>query len=138
MSGIVALAEFRKKKEAKRVASRVSHKHTRPTLSDGQIFSKDYTTTEGVLFGVLKIREVLQYYVSDTDEWNHELMDVLESTSKYTQDQEYEAELTERCQTLKGYILGAMNEDNAEDMTLGLLITDLIQKSPAVRRAKSL
>lgn len=138
MSGIVALAEFRKKKEAKRVASIVSHKHTRPTLSDGQIFSQDYTTTEGVLFGVLKIREVLQYYVSDTDEWNHELMDVLESASKYTEDHKYEAELTERCQTLKGYILGAMNEDNAEDMTLGLLITDLIQKSPAVRRAPSL
>ncbi len=104
-----------------------------PVIKDSEIFARDFTKLESVVFAVLKIREILRYHVRTNEEWQFHVLGLLDAAYNYSPDKP--ELLTETAQSLKGYVLEEINTENNRDMTKALLLCDLIQKSPARKRS---
>ncbi|WP_291498849.1 hypothetical protein [Desulfocurvus sp.] len=102
-----------------------------PRINDGQIFARDYSKLDGIVFAVLKIREILRYHVQTNEEWQYLALQVLDAA--YHFDAEHGALLGEATASLKNYILEEMDRRNGRDMTAALLLLDLVEKAPRHR-----
>ncbi|WP_028588665.1 hypothetical protein [Desulfocurvus vexinensis] len=129
MGTVIALDQYRMRKDPGREL------HTLlappPRINDGQIFSRDYSKLDGIVFAVLKIREILRYHVQTNEEWQYLALQVLDAA--YHFDAGHSALLREATGSLKDYILEEMDQDNGKDMTAALLLLDLIEKAPRFR-----
>ncbi len=103
-----------------------------PRINDGQIFARDYSKLDGIVFAVLKIREILRYHVTTNEEWQYLALQVLDAA--YYFNAEKSELLREATRSLKDYILEEMDKRNGKDMTSALLLLDLIEKSPKFRQ----
>lgn len=104
-----------------------------PHINDSQIWSRDYSKLENVVYGVLKIREVLNYYLYYEDVWAYLLLNLLDAAlGGHPQGH---AELREACSHLRNYVLQAVDATNRKNMYAVLLILDLIEKAPGFRHA---
>lgn len=131
MSQVVSLDAFRAHKVAK--DSPPLSPYPPPIINDGQIFARNYSELEAVVFAVLKVREILRYHIHDNEEWQYHLLCLLDVA--YHFDAMKGQLLIESCRSLKEYILSSMTPENSDDLTAALLICDLIEKSPARQSA---
>jgi hypothetical protein len=131
MSKVVALSTFREKKmlEAKRSPEGVAP----PVINDGEVMSRDYVKFDNVLFGILKVREVLGYYSPYGEQWKHGSLWLLDAA--YRREHGEEDRVAEAVSALKHAVLEEMDSDNKKDVSAVLLILDLIERSPGYRRA---
>jgi hypothetical protein len=129
MGTVIALDQYRMRRDPDREL------HTLlappPRINDGQIFARDYSKLDGIVFAVLKIREILRYHVQTNEEWQYLALQVLDAA--YHFDAERSALLHEAAESLKEYILGEMDSRNGRDMTAALLLLDLVEKAPRNR-----
>ena len=102
-----------------------------PYINDSQVWSKDYTKLESVVFGVLKIREVLNYYLYYEDVWTYLLLNLLDAAVGATPEDH--GELVEAAGHLRNYMVQAVDAVNRKNMYAVLLILDLIEKAPGFK-----
>jgi hypothetical protein len=102
-----------------------------PFINDSQVWSKDYSKPENVIFGVLKIREVLNYYLYYEDVWAYLLLNLLDAAAHTTPEDHME--LSEAAAHLRNYMVQAVDAGNRKNMFAAMLILDLIEKAPGFR-----
>lgn len=130
MGKLVVLEEFlREKTKQAREAELFDRTGMKPTLEDGDILSRDYADFQNVVFGLLKIREVMSYWRQFSEEWKHYLLDCLDAAFNNMPD------MPARIMDMKRYITEETDVMNQRDMANALLILDLIEKAPS-RRAR--
>jgi hypothetical protein len=103
-----------------------------PFVNDRQIWSKDYSKLENVVFGVLKIREVLNYYLYYEDVWPYLLLNLLDAAAGASPEDQ--GELREAAAHLRNYIIQAVDAVNRKNMYAALFVLDLIEKTPGFKR----
>ena len=103
-----------------------------PYVNDSHVWAKDYSKLENVVFGVLKIREVLNYYLYYEDVWPYLLLNLLDAAAGATPDDQ--TELHEAAAHLRNYILQAVDGTNRKNMYAAMFILDLIEKTPGFKR----
>jgi len=102
-----------------------------PYINDSQVWSKDYSKLENVVFGVLKIREVLNYYLYYEDVWAYLLLNLLDAAAHATPEEH--SELAEAAAHVRSYMIQAVDPGNRKNMQAAMLILDLIEKAPGFR-----
>lgn len=102
-----------------------------PYINDSQVWSKDYTKLENVVFGALKIREVLNYYLYYEDVWAYLILNLLDAAANATPEDH--GELSEAAAHLRNYMLQAVDRANRKNMYAAMLILDLIEKAPGFK-----
>lgn len=102
-----------------------------PYINDSQVWSKDYGKLENVVFGILKIREVLNYYLYYEDVWAYLLLNLMDAAAHATPSDH--VELAEAAAQLRNYMLQAVDAANRKNMYAAMLILDLIEKAPGFR-----
>ena len=102
-----------------------------PYINDSQIWSRDYSKLESVVFGALKIREVLNYYLYYEDVWAYLLLNLLDAAAHSSPEDH--AGLTEAAEHLRNYMIQAVDAANRKNMHAALLILDLIERAPGFR-----
>ena len=107
----------------------------RPILSDRDLWTRDYRETENILYAILKIKEILDYHLYYDDIWPYLLLSFLEAVHESRQDGG--RPLPGTGASLKDYVLSAITPENKRDMSMVLLLTDLIEKSPTYRGTSS-
>ncbi len=129
MGSVVALDQFRESIELKKAGP---VRPPRPQISGGEIWGRDYSEVEAIVFGLLKVRDILAHYMGGNDHSFDQLcMDSLDAA--YTIHDGGPARLKLAIKPLKEWILDEMTEDNKRDLSWALVILDLIEKSPSKR-----
>ena len=126
MGSVVALDDFRQSIERKDLSP---PRRERPEIRGGEIWGRDYNTVEAIVFGLLKIRDIVAFYAGDNDYAFDQLcLDGLEAAYRIDDFGTYR--LKQAIRPVKEWILDEMTEDNKRDMSWALVIADLIEKSP--------
>lgn len=126
MSNVIALDQFRD--EAKSPHQGKVVPRPRPVLTGQDVWTRDYSKLENVLHGLLKVREIIYYYVNFLNELDALFMDVVEVVGN--PDKHGPAELKAAIAPLKtlAYDLGEGN--GKKHMNMAVLILDFIEKTP--------
>ncbi|HKI80076.1 MAG TPA: hypothetical protein VKA04_00380 [Pseudodesulfovibrio sp.] len=134
MGNVVALEEFRRTLDRREERGRGL---AQPEIRGADIWGRDYTQLEAVVFGLLKVREIAAYHASlraarHADgagrEFDGLCLDALDAA--YRVEDLGPARLKAAVKPLKEWLLDAMTEDNKRDMAWALVLVDLIEKSP--------
>jgi hypothetical protein len=83
----------------------------------------------------MKIKEILDYHLYYDDVWPYLLLSFLEAVHNAKQGDA--RGMLGTGASLKDYVLSAMGQENKRDMSMILLLTDLIEKSPTYRGTSS-
>ncbi|NDV18148.1 hypothetical protein GO013_01780 [Pseudodesulfovibrio sp. JC047] len=127
MGSVVALDEFRHTLQ-KKEAPVPTREH--PDIRGEEIWGRDYTDVEAIVYGLLLIRDIVAYYQGSLDpEFDHLCLNGLEAA--YTVSERGTARLKQAIKPIKEWVLDDMTEDNKRDMSWALVVADLIEKSPA-------
>jgi len=131
MAKIISLREFARSRGVAPPTAREIPPDGEPYINDSQVWSKDYSKLENVVFGLLKIREVLNYYLYYEDVWAYLLLNLLDAAAMSTPEDH--TELHEAVAHLRNYIVQAVDATNRKNMFAALLILDLIEKAPGFK-----
>ncbi len=131
MAKVLSLREFTRGRSGAVQQPRFDGPGGEPYINDSQVWSKDYSKLENVVFGVLKIREVLNYYLYYDDVWTYLILNLLDAAAMSSPGDH--AELTEAVAQMRNYILQAVDAGNRKNMYAALLILDLIAKAPGFK-----
>ncbi|SKA85944.1 hypothetical protein SAMN02745704_01935 [Paucidesulfovibrio gracilis DSM 16080] len=127
MGQVIALKEYR----GRRLPDPEPVSIQRPRFTAGDVWGRDYTEEEAILYGVFKVRDALLYYTEYDPGLDRLLLDVLEAA--YRLEELGQGHLR-RCVTpLKEHILDHMDETNVKHMKTALILLDLIEKSPTYK-----
>ena len=109
-----------------------------PRINDGEIFSRNYATLSGMTFGVLKIREIMEYHLGLEGEWPSLLLGLMDAAHAWLEgDQDRLEDIHDHVLALKGIIFEAITPASHRTLSNALLLLDLIQKAPTYKRAKA-
>ncbi|HML55989.1 MAG TPA: hypothetical protein PKC79_17985 [Solidesulfovibrio magneticus] len=107
----------------------------RPHISDRDLWTRDYRETDNIVYAIMKIKEILDYHLYFDDVWPYLLLSFMESV--HTSRQGGNEDLPATGASLKDYVLSAVTADNKRDLSMVLLLADLIEKSPTYRGTSS-
>lgn len=130
MATVISMREFIRDK-VERVQRPPDEVSGEPYINDSQVWSRDYSKLENVVFGVLKIREVLNFYLYYEDVWAYLLLNLLDAAAMATPEDH--AELAEAAAHLRNYMVQAVDATNRKNMFAAMLILDLIEKAPGFK-----
>jgi len=99
----------------------------RPRVGDDAIWTKDYSDFNDVVFGIITIRQILDYHLHYSEEWKYYLLSILDHAHGVSQGRSPER-LLDTAELLKGFVAEEMNVLNRKDMSIVLLLLDLIAK----------
>lgn len=134
MARILQLDSLRRP-EAQRLGMATNLSPCRPHLSDRDLWTRDYRQTNNIIFAILKIKEILDYHLYYDDVWPYLLLSFMEAVHNAQQGDEQELPGTGA--SLKDYVLSAVTPENKREMSMVLLLIDLIEKSPTYRGTTS-
>lgn len=124
MGTVVALDRFR---EAARQGE--TARPPKPDIRGSEIWGRNYSNIEDVVFGLLKARDIVGYHMGHHDEDVAMMMlDALEKAYRLNECG-HEA-LVVAMRPLKQYLVECMTEGNRRDISMAIVILDLIEKSP--------
>ena len=103
----------------------------RPRFSAGDVWGRDYTDIEAVVYGVVTARQALRYYTSYDEDLESLFLEVLEAA--YQIEETGADRLRIAVAPIKDYILEELNEENMKHLKTALIILDLIEKSPTYK-----
>ena len=130
MARIVNLDDHRRERAPRRgMATSLSPE--RPRLSDRDLWTRDYKEPDNVLYAILKIKEILDYHLYYDDVWPYLLLSFLEAVHEARQGDG--RQLPGTGASLKDYVLSAVSPHDKRDLSMVLLLADLIEKSPHTR-----
>ncbi|GAB7021805.1 hypothetical protein [Salidesulfovibrio brasiliensis] len=128
MGTVVALDRFRESVERGREAQ-----PPKPSIRGTEIWGRDYTRIESVVFGLLKARDIVGHHMGRHDE--DVAMMLLNALEKaYKLGECGHEELVAAMRPLKDFIVDCMDEGNRRDLSMAIVILDLIEKSPVHRK----
>jgi hypothetical protein len=130
MANVISLREYIRDKISP-VPDQLDQEIGEPYINDSQVWSRDYTKLESVVFGVLKIREVLNYYLYYEDVWTYLLLNLLDAAAHATP--ENHGDLAEAAANLRNYMVQAVDAANRKNIYAAMLILDLIEKAPGFK-----
>jgi hypothetical protein len=130
MAQILSIDAHRQEKERQQ-AGPTGLNPRRPSLSDRQLWTRDYRETDNIMFAILKIKEILDYHLYYDDVWPYLLLSFMEAVHNLKQGAE--VDLPGTGASLKDYVLSAMSQESKRDMSMVLLLIDLMEKSPNYR-----
>lgn len=125
MGSLVALEEYRRTVDERK--GRLP-KRQPPSIRGGEIWGRDYTDIEAVVFGLLKVRDIAAYHSGDDVAFDHLCIEALEAA--YTVADTGPATLKQAIKPLKEWLLDILTEDNKRDVSWAIVLCDLIEKSP--------
>ena len=126
MGTIVALDEF---KRTLGKQENLLPRRTQPILRGSEIWGRDYTNIEAIVFGLLKVRDIMAFHTGTLDKTFDQLcMDALNAAHSVLDVGP--TELKDTIKPLKEWILDEITEDNKRDMSWAVILCDLIEKSP--------
>ena len=128
MAQVIALDEFRRARERRMLDLSPPEK---PEFKAGDVWGRDYTEIEAIVYGVLTARQALRYYTSYDDMMESLFLEVLEAA--YAVEETGLDRLREAIAPLKDYILEELTEQNMKHLKTALIILDLIEKSPTYK-----
>lgn len=101
----------------------------RPVIRGGDIWGRNYTEIEAIVYGLLTIRDIVAFYDGDLNkDFDQLCLNGLDAA--YSILDVGPAKLKESIKPIKEWILDSMTEDNKRDMSWALVLADLIEKSP--------
>lgn len=130
MAQILSFDAYRREKERSRVGPPVRNPR-RPRLNDRELWTRDYREAENIIFAILKIKEILDYHLYYDDVWPFLLLSFMEAVHNLNQGRE--DDLPGTGASLKDYVLSAMSQDTKRDLSMVLLLIELLEKSPNYR-----
>ncbi|WP_428566096.1 MAG: hypothetical protein ACP59X_05755 [Solidesulfovibrio sp. DCME] len=107
----------------------------RPRLSDRDLWTRDYGEIDNIVYAIMKIKEILDYHLYYDDVWPYLLLSFLEAVHNTGQGDG--KGLSGTGASLKDYVVSAVTPTNKRDLSMVLLLTDLIEKSPKYRGSSS-
>lgn len=126
MGSIVALDEY--KRSLGRRGERPPGPK-RPEIRGSEIWGRDYTDIEAVVFGLLKVRDIAAHHAGERNAALDQLcMDALDAA--YTVEDTGHPHLKQAVKPLKEWLLDMLDEDSKRDISWALVLCDLIEKSP--------
>ena len=126
MGSVVALDEFKRT-----LGKRDQHpaKPERPAIRGSEIWGRDYTALEAVVFGLLKVRDIAAYHAGEgSAKFDQLCLDALKAA--YKVEDAGQPQLKQAIKPLKEILLDMITEDNKRDISWALVLCDLIEKSP--------
>lgn len=130
MKGVIALAEYRRRVEAEKRLEEI-FKAEKPVLRDSEIWTQDYGTMSGIVFGILKVKDIIHYHAPQTQDADFLLLYLLSAAHGKASAARENISVVAR--ELKSRLVAELSEENRRELTAGLLILDLIEKTPAYR-----
>jgi hypothetical protein len=100
-------------------------------FSDVEIWSRDYATTEGMVFGVCALAAILSRHLGREGDWPILLVGLLEAIQG--QPESGDEKLSRAARNLKDLLVSETSRENALDFSGALLIADLIEYTPRYR-----
>lgn len=131
MAQVAYIEDYRTRRKATRTALEPDAP-TPPRIHDGEILSRDYSRIGDIAFGIVKIREILNYYLFLDEAWPALALDLLHAA--FHQHRTSPQELHEAAQALKDHIMAEMTPETHRDLSSALLLADLIEKAPLRKR----
>ncbi len=136
MSKVIALQEYRERRLSQTELDVGEHPRRIPRVSDADVWTRNYNNFPDIIYGVLRVREILDYHFHYCEEWKYHLLCLIEHA--YFKDrEEHAARLLETCDLLKSYLAEEMTVLNRKEVSVALVILDLIQKNNVVRKTLS-
>ncbi len=102
-----------------------------PLFSDAEIWARDYSLADSVVFGVCAVAEILSRHLGRDGRWPVLLLDLLKDSAR--QPEEGPHPVSRSARDLKDLILSSLNRKNSQDFSAALLIVDLIEYTPKYR-----
>lgn len=128
MANVIALDEYRR---ARAGITQDLAPPQRPRFKAGDVWGRDYTEIEAVVYGVLTARQALRYYTRYGDDLETLFLEVLEAA--YRIEETGPERLRDAISPVKDYILEELREENMKHLKTALIILDLIEKSPTYK-----
>jgi hypothetical protein len=125
MSNVVVLSDYKHRKKSKPEPAPQGP----PLIRDRDVWGRDFTVQENAVFALLKVREILLYYLDTEEEWSPLLLRYLEEIERARQGEENR--LKEAATDVKNYVAFELDPWNAKEMRAALMLLDLIEKSMA-------
>lgn len=108
----------------KKAQENIRFAHQEPIFKDRDIWGRDYSVLENVIFGLHKIHEILNWFFPLDFEWRDIVLPLVFAAHDYSRRED----LVEMSREMKGYILENMSDSNRKLLTACLVVLDLIQK----------
>jgi len=133
MARITSLAEFKRKRGDCTLPPIDGGDLERPCIVKQDIWRRDFSTLDGIIYGLLKIREILGFQLHYYEEWKHYLLQMLD-VAYNTAGRERARLLGDVVADFKHFLIQETTPENKEDMALVVLVLELIEKSSALRQ----
>lgn len=134
MAQILSFDAYRQDKERLRAGPPVRNPR-RPRLNDRELWTRDYREADNIIFAILKIKEILDFHLYYDDVWPFLLLAFMEAVHNHNQGRD--DDLPGTGASLKDYVLSAMSQDTKRDLSMVLLLIELLEKSPDYRGTSS-
>lgn len=132
MATVISIQEFRRRTVPIAAASEAARKKSPLRICKDEIWAHDFSSLTGVVFGAMRVREILDHHFPLHEEWKHHLLCVLDICQR-TQGRERANALAETIFDFKSCIYELTTPENAKDMALAVLVLELIERSAALR-----
>jgi hypothetical protein len=133
MGNVISLDEYRNLKLARDMDAAPTA--PAPVVDRRDIVARDFSQFESILYGMLKIKEIMAHHLYYHEDWKHYLLCILDSVC-YPERRGPDTSLDNTLEMFKGYIAQETNQDNIKDFSMVLLILDLISRSPIMGRVR--
>lgn len=98
-----------------------------PIVKDNEIWGKDYSSFNDVVYGIITVRRILDYHLHYSEEWKYYLLCLLDNAHGVHAGQG-PGRLQETVELMKSFVSEEMNVLNRKDLGIALLLLDLIAK----------
>lgn len=134
MAQILSFDAYRRDRARQR-AGPESPPPRRPCCSDRELWTRDYREPENIIYAVLKIKEILDYHLYYDDVWPYLLLSFMEAVHHLNRGEGHDLPGTGA--SLKDYVHSAVSQENKRDLSMVLLLIELMEKSPNYRGTSS-
>jgi hypothetical protein len=125
MGAVIDMASYQARK-AKQAGVR-DRMYPRPRVHDADIWTRNWSRLNNVVWASLRMRDILWFHLPYGGEWEVLLLDLLEEAVR-REDGDADADLSGPVQSLKEAVTEKISPLNRKDLSLVLLLLDLIQK----------
>jgi hypothetical protein len=132
MGQVITLGAYR---DERRFAGRPGAPREKPSLSGEEVWGRNYAELESVVFGLLKVREILEFHGCLAEDTDQRLIEVLDAA--FHRPPGRPGRLPETVHPLKDCIAQSVDAENHKQFKTALIVLDLIEKSPQYKETPS-
>lgn len=126
MAQVIALSDY-KERFGQLAAPQLRTTLDRPVIRGEDIWCRKFDNLDSIVFGLLKVREIVNYYAGYKPSRDHMFMDILDA-AYHAEEGEYDP-ILDAIRPVKQYILDNTPEEDRKHMLLAIVVLDLIEKT---------